>query len=72
MQDELCLGRRQGGKITSDAGQQELRFIVVLIKQFTHFLTSAPDPAMALQHFDQFLERLASNYPAWCQPRLAP
>ena len=63
VQDELCLGRRQGGKITSDAGQQELRFIVVLIKQFTHFLTSAPDPAMALQHFDQFLERLASNTP---------
>ena len=63
VQDELCLGRRQGGKITSDAGQQELRFIVVLIKQFTHFLTSAPDPAMALQNFDQFLERLASNTP---------
>ena len=63
VQDELCLGRRQGGKITSDAGQQELRFIVVLIKQFTHFLTSAPDPAMALQHFDQFLERLAANTP---------
>ena len=61
VQDELCLGRRQGGKITSDAGRQELRFIVVLIKQFTHFLTAAPDPAMALQHFDQFLDRLSPN-----------
>ena len=61
VQDELCLGWRQGGKITSDAGQQELRFIVVLIKQFTHFLTAAPDPAMALQHFDQFLDRLSPN-----------
>ena len=61
VQDELCLGRRHGGKITSEAGQQELRFIVVLIKQFTHFLTAAPDPAMALQHFDQFLDRLAAN-----------
>ena len=61
VQDELCLGWRQGGKITSDEGQQELRFIVVLIKQFTHFLTIAPDPAMALQHFDQFLDRLAPN-----------
>ena len=61
VQDELCLGWRNGGKITSDKGQQELRFIVVLIKQFTHFLTVAPDPAMALQHFDQFLERLAAN-----------
>jgi glutamate-ammonia-ligase adenylyltransferase len=61
VQDDLCLGWRHGGKITSDEGQQELRFIVVLIKQFTHFLTAAPDPATALQHFDQFLDRLASN-----------
>ena len=61
VQDELCLGWRQGGKITADAGQQELRFIVVLIKQFTHFLTVAPDPAMALQHFDQFLDHLAAH-----------
>ena len=60
VQDELCLGRR-GGKITSDEGQQELRLIVVLIKQFTNFLTAAPDPAKALQHFDQFLDRLAGS-----------
>jgi len=60
VQDELCLGRR-GGKITSEEGQQELRLIVVLIKQFTNFLTAAPDPAMALQHFDQFLDRLAGS-----------
>ena len=61
VQDELCLGWHHGGKIASDEGQQELRFIVVLIKQFTHFLTVAPDPAMALQHFDQFLDRLAPS-----------
>lgn len=61
VQDELCLGRRRGGKITAAEGQQEMRLIVVLIKQFTHFLTVAPDPAMALQHFDQFLDRLAPN-----------
>ena len=60
VQDELCLGRRSG-KITSDEGQQELRLIVVLIKQFTNFLTAAPDPAKALQHFDQFLDRLAGS-----------
>ena len=60
VQDELCLGRR-GGKITADEGQQELRLIVVLIKQFTNFLTAAPDPAKALQHFDQFLDRLAGS-----------
>ena len=61
VQDELCLGRRGGGKILSDQGQQELRLIVVLIKQFTHFLTAAPDPAKALQHFDQFVDRLAGS-----------
>ena len=61
VQDELCLGRRGGGKITSERGQQELRLIVVLIKQFTHFLTAAPDPAKALQHFDQFVDRLAGS-----------
>ena len=61
VQDELSLGRRGGGKITSDRGQQELRLIVVLIKQFTHFLTAAPDPAKALQHFDQFVDRLAGG-----------
>ena len=61
VQDELCLGRRGGGKITSEQGQQELRLIVVLIKQFTNFLTAAPDPAKALQHFDQFVDRLAGS-----------
>ena len=61
VQDELSLGRRGGGKITSERGQQELRLIVVLIKQFTHFLTAAPDPAKALQHFDSFVDRLAGS-----------
>lgn len=63
VQDDLFLGRRGGGKITSDEGQQELRLIVVLIKQFTNFLTAAPDPAKALQHFDQFVDRLAASVP---------
>ncbi len=59
--DRLFVGRHRGGKITSADGQRELRLIVVLIKQFTHFLTVAPDPAMALQHFEQFLDRLATS-----------
>jgi glutamate-ammonia-ligase adenylyltransferase len=59
--DRLWLGWRRGGKITSPEGQRELRLMVVLIKQFTHFLTSAPDPVMALQHFDQFVDRLATH-----------
>ena len=32
---------------------------VGMIKQFTHFLTEAPDPAKAMRHFDQFLDKIA-------------
>ena len=59
--DQLFVGWRRGGKITSAAGQRELRFMVMLIKQFTHFLTVAPDPVMALQHFDRLVDRLAGD-----------
>ena len=59
--DQLWVGWRRGGKIISAAGQRELRFMVRLIKQFTHFLTVAPDPVMALQHFDRLADRLAGD-----------
>src|SRR5262249_43558939 len=61
VQDQLFVGWRRGGKITSEAGQRELRLMVMLIKQFTHFLTVAPDPVMALQHFDRLVDRLADD-----------
>jgi glutamate-ammonia-ligase adenylyltransferase len=61
VQDQLYVGRHRGGKIVSPEGQQELRLIVALIKQFTHFLTIAPDPVKALRHFDQLLDRLAGT-----------
>lgn len=59
--DQLYVSWRRGGKITAAAGQRELRLIVLLIKQFTHFLTVAPDPVMALQHFDRLVDRLADD-----------
>jgi [glutamine synthetase] adenylyltransferase / [glutamine synthetase]-adenylyl-L-tyrosine phosphorylase len=59
--DQLFVGWRRGGKITSATGQRELRLMVMLIKQFTHFLTVAPDPVMALQHFDRLVDRLAGD-----------
>lgn len=59
--DQLWVAQRRGGKITTEARQRELRFMVLLIKQFTHFLTVAPDPVMALQHFDRLVDRLASE-----------
>lgn len=61
VQDQLAVGWRRGGKITSPEGQRELRLMVTLIKQFTHFLTIAPDPVKALRHFDQLIDRLASQ-----------
>jgi [glutamine synthetase] adenylyltransferase / [glutamine synthetase]-adenylyl-L-tyrosine phosphorylase len=61
VQDELAVGWRRGGKIISADGQRELRLIVALIKQFTHFLPMAPDPVKALRHFDQLLDRLSSQ-----------
>ncbi len=34
---------------------------VALIKQFTRFLPEAPDPAKAMRHFDQFLDKVAEE-----------
>ncbi len=59
--DRLEIGWRRGGKIVSPQGLLELRLIVTLIKQFTYFLTSAPDPAKALRHFDMLLDRLTAD-----------
>src|SRR5207249_895619 len=56
--DRFDIGGRHGRKIVDPAEQQELRLTAALIKQFTHFLTSAPDPAKAIDYFDRFLDRI--------------
>jgi glutamate-ammonia-ligase adenylyltransferase len=61
--DRFWIARRGGGKIDDDAGQQALRLAVALIKQFTHLLPSAPDPALALRCFDQLLDRAMAGRP---------
>ncbi|MBM4122547.1 MAG: hypothetical protein FJ249_08145 [Nitrospira sp.] len=58
LHDRFFVRGRHGGKILDHAQQQELRLTATLIKQFTHVLTWAPDPATAIEHFDQFLDRL--------------
>ena len=58
VRDEFLIGRAAGGRLESEDERQTLRLAVALIKQFTHFLPWAPDPARALQHFDQFLDRV--------------
>ncbi len=56
--DQLYIASRQGKKIVREADQQALQIAAVLIKQFIHFLAVAPDPVMAITHFDQFLDKI--------------
>jgi glutamate-ammonia-ligase adenylyltransferase len=56
LHDRFYVRNRHGQKLTDPLDQQHLRLTAVLIKQFTHALTWAPDPAKALEAFDQFLD----------------
>ncbi len=56
LHDRFYVRNRFGQKLTDQADQQHLRLTAVLIKQFTHALTWAPDPPKALEAFDQFLD----------------
>jgi len=58
LHDRFFVRGRHGRKIEEAPDQQELRLTATFIKQFTHFLTWAPDPAKALDHFDRFLDQL--------------
>jgi [glutamine synthetase] adenylyltransferase / [glutamine synthetase]-adenylyl-L-tyrosine phosphorylase len=61
--DRFLIAHADGTKIEEAAEQEALRRAIVLIKQFTHFLPWAPDPARALRYFDQFLDRLMATGP---------
>lgn len=56
LHDRFYVRNRYGQKLTDLTDQQQLRLTAVLIKQFTHALTWAPDPTKALKAFDQFLD----------------
>jgi len=56
LHDRFAVRNRYGQKLTDPAEQQQLRLTAVLIKQFTHALTWAPDPTKAMEAFDQFLD----------------
>lgn len=57
VRNRLYVRGRQGGKIQGKGEQQELRTAATLLKEFTHYLSWAPDPGKALEHFDQFLDQ---------------
>src|SRR4029077_9595210 len=61
VRDEFAITHRDGRRIEGEPDQQALRLAVVLIKQFTHFLPAAPDPARALRSFDQLLDRVMTS-----------
>ena len=52
---------RHGKKIVSSQQQQELTVAAALIKEFTHYLTWAPNPGKALNHFSHFLDQLLEH-----------
>lgn len=58
IRDQFFVANRWGRKIVGAQEQDRLRMSVSMTKRFTSFLPEAPDPARALRHFDQFLDRL--------------
>ena len=56
--DTLLVSTRQGLKIETAYEQEAVRSAATLIKRFTQYLPSAPDPAKAMEHFDRFLDKL--------------
>lgn len=61
LHDRFHVRNRYGQKILDPADQQQLKLTAVLIKQFTHALTWAPDPGKALESFDQFLDLIVAE-----------
>ncbi|MCS6897488.1 MAG: hypothetical protein NZM29_05890 [Nitrospira sp.] len=59
--DRFFVRNRYGHKLLDHAEQEQLRLTAVLIKQFTHALTWAPNPAKALDSFDQFLDLVVQD-----------
>ncbi len=66
--DRFGVTDRHGRKVTDPRGQAALRMTTILIKQFTHCLSSAPDPAKALAHFDQLLDKVLDQAPGGIVP----
>ncbi len=56
--NRLYVRGRHGRTLQSQTEQQELRTAAALLKEFTYYLSWAPDPGKALDHFDQFLDQL--------------
>jgi glutamate-ammonia-ligase adenylyltransferase len=58
IEDEFSFLDAQGNRITDADRLDQVKFSVLLTKQFTYFLASAPDPYAALCRFEQLVERV--------------
>jgi len=61
--DRFLIATRDGRKIDDPSQLAALRAGVALLKQFTHVLPIAPDPALALRSFSQLVDRLLGSRP---------
>jgi glutamate-ammonia-ligase adenylyltransferase len=62
IRDRFFIADRWGRKIEKPQEQERLKIGIAMVKQFTCFLPEAPDPAKAMRHFDQFIDRLAEAH----------
>jgi glutamate-ammonia-ligase adenylyltransferase len=58
IEDEFTFLDAQGNRITDPSRLDQVKFSVLLTKQFTYFLSGAPDPYAALCRFEQLVERV--------------
>ena len=58
IEDEFHFLDAQGKRIADAERLDQVKFSVLLTKQFTYFLSSAPDPYAALCRFEQLVERV--------------
>jgi [glutamine synthetase] adenylyltransferase / [glutamine synthetase]-adenylyl-L-tyrosine phosphorylase len=56
IEDEFCIVNGKGKKITDPHLLNQVKLAVLLTKQFTYFLTSAPDPFSALSRFEALVK----------------
>ena len=66
VQDSFWVADTHGRKIAEEERLNEIRLAAALIKQFTHLLPRAPNPAQALKQFGALTRQLLSR-PEWFQ-----
>ena len=60
-EDRFLIATRDGRKLEDPGQLATLRAAVALLKQFTHLLPLAPDPAAALRAFSQLVDRVLAS-----------